>query len=203
MKISVTCQKCGLTFMRFKSHVDKGFKTSFCSNLCRSQYHGLPLAARGARAAKMRATAIDRFWQRVDKRGPGECWEWTALRQKRGYGIVSWHGKLMLAHRVALNLSDGDFDSPLHVCHSCDNPPCCNPAHLWRGTDLDNSHDAATKGRLVTQRGEASARAKLTIAAVKDIRSSTERGVDLARKYNVTKSLIGHIRKNRAWRHIP
>ena len=86
-----------------------------------------------------------RFWAKVEKRGPNECWPWRAKRQMRGgdYG----HFESKLAHRIAFELHYGIAPGNKCVCHSCDNPPCCNPAHLWLGTRKENMDDMRRKGR--------------------------------------------------------
>jgi hypothetical protein len=158
--------------------------------------------ARAAYAAKMRATVIDRFWAKVVRKGPDECWEWSAYRQRLGYGQVNWNGKAALAHRVALSLTDGLWESPLHVCHSCDNVACCNPSHLWRGTYLDNIRDMDCKRRRRPAAGELSGSAKLTEEDIAVIRTAGKRGVDLAKEYGVAKTTISAIRNYKTWRHI-
>lgn len=96
-------------------------------------------------------------WIFVDTRNPDECWEWQGTRMKtRGYGRISIRGVLYAAHRLAYEMAKGPIPADLFVCHSCDNPPCCNPAHLFLGTALDNNRDAQGKGR--SSRGERHAR---------------------------------------------
>lgn len=97
---------------------------------------------------KLTEKDIERFWSKVRKSDdPKACWEWTAGAVKAGYGIF-WGGGLMLyAHRVALHLSQGNIPSDLLSLHHCDNPGCCNPAHLYVGTTSDNAIDRHKRGR--------------------------------------------------------
>lgn len=92
----------------------------------------------------------DRFWRKVRCAGPDECWEFVAARDRHGYGI-SWHdGRVMRAARIAYALANGPIPDGLLVRHTCDNPPCVNPAHLILGTQRDNILDAKERGRLAT-----------------------------------------------------
>jgi hypothetical protein len=145
----------------------------------------------------------EQFWPRVAVGKPNECWEWLGPRHKRGYGRLNWMGKANKAHRVAMSLTDGDWNSPLHVLHHCDNPPCCNPAHLWRGTNRENYDDMASKGRRAILRGEEHGMAKLTADQVRYIRTSPKFGSELARELGVSDTLIYHIIKRRKWKHVP
>ena len=104
---------------------------------------------------------MERFWSKVDKAGPGDCWEWQGFRHRQGYGRIWLDGRRQLAHRVALALSQGvDIPGPEVKClHSCDNPPCVNPAHLRWGSDADNVRDRDARGRRDAPKGEANGRA--------------------------------------------
>jgi hypothetical protein len=82
------------------------------------------------------------------KRLPNGCWEWQGATTKRGYGHLSFASKHVLAHRLMFTLTKGEIGEGLHVCHTCDNPPCINPKHLWAGTHSENMKDAYSKGRL-------------------------------------------------------
>jgi hypothetical protein len=93
---------------------------------------------------------VDAFWSRVDVGGPDDCWNWQgSYGKKNGYGLLSLrHGVMISAHRFAYMLARGEpIPDGLCVCHRCDNRLCCNPAHLWLGTYLDNNRDKSKKGR--------------------------------------------------------
>lgn len=152
---------------------------------------------------------LHRFWKKVTAGEHDDCWEWNRRRNKLGYGNVFLEGKCRLAHRIAYLIANGPFLDALKVCHTCDNPPCCNPAHLWLGTDGANVADRDTKGRLVNghkYRGETHVNAKLTDQQVVEIRNLYESGEwfhkELAVKYGVSRATIQRIVVGERWRHL-
>lgn len=87
----------------------------------------------------------ERFMSRI--RVVGECWEWARARHPGGYGATCYNGKQTKAHRLAYLLFVGPLPDGAWVLHSCDNPPCCNPAHLYAGTATDNNRDTVRRQR--------------------------------------------------------
>jgi hypothetical protein len=94
----------------------------------------------------------DRFWRKVKKGAPDECWPWTAYLAPRGYGMMTYAHKTKRSHRWAWELTNGPIPDGVYVCHTCDNPRCCNPTHLWLGTQFDNMRDMVAKGRGASQK---------------------------------------------------
>jgi hypothetical protein len=95
----------------------------------------------------------ERFWEKVDKRGPDECWPWLDVPNAWGYGMFRIGKRKRPAHRLAYEFTHGPIPSQapdgrrMFACHKCDNPICCNPVHIFPGTDLDNNRDRHMKGR--------------------------------------------------------
>jgi hypothetical protein len=134
----------------------------------------------------------ERFWRYLTPGAPDDCWEWQGSRDARGYGRLNRggakNGTHIKAHRAAYELQHGPFDPELDVCHRCDNPPCCNPAHLFLGDARTNARDMASKGRAPAQRGHSNGREKLSAEAVRAIRQRAAAGArhtDLAAEFQL------------------
>lgn len=155
-------------------------------------------------------TVEERFWKYVDKGPhPGGCWLWTGRTAPYGYGSLRRGMKLIRAHRLSWEIHNGPVPADLCVLHRCDTPSCVNPAHLFLGTQADNMADMEAKGRTrngAPYYGEAHSQAKLTEAAVRDIRAKYATGRysqrELAAEYEVTHTVIGDIVLRRSWKHI-
>lgn len=158
---------------------------------------------------------IKRFWSRVDKKSEDACWEWEGYRNIEGYGRITINSKLHLVHRVSWIIHNGEIPDgnlpygTMFICHTCDNPSCVNPAHLFIGTNKDNMRDKNDKGRGGGRglKGEENSMHKLTECQVKEIREKYEPRVYtldmLAAEYGVTFQHIQTIITNKAWRHLP
>lgn len=138
------------------------------------------------------------FWDRVRIQDVG-CWEWTAGRQRAGYGNYRDRG----AHRVAWELTNGPIPKGLFVCHHCDNPPCVRPDHLYLGTNRENLWDARARGLLAN--GEQHWNAKLTEPMVREMVALRKTGWthrELAERYGVRRESVRDIFQGRNWRRV-
>ncbi len=148
------------------------------------------------------------LWPKIDKRGPDDCWPWLASSLPSGYGKLNLGGSSYLAHRIVYKLAKGE-PGDLHVCHSCDNPKCCNPNHLWLGTAADNQRDSGEKGRANRHSpcGEKNGQSTLTLAQVIEIKTRLKNpylGLNkvLAKEYDVSRALISNIKTGYCWSHV-
>jgi len=148
----------------------------------------------------------EKFWAGISKKGPADCWNWTkSLTVHGGYGQFTHMHKLYKAHQVSYRIHFGEIPKGKFVCHKCNNPACCNPAHLYAGTPADNWRDTIESKkacRFPIYRGEECHDAKLTEAKVRDILTSNKGGAELAKEYGVSRSAISAIRRRRTWKHV-
>ena len=141
------------------------------------------------------------FWRWVDM--SGDCWLWTRGRTTAGYGSVHVVDKRQYAHRLAYEFVKGPIPEGMSVCHSCDNPPCVNPDHLFLGSHTENIQDSAKKGRM--HPGEKHGLSKLNADQVLEIRRLCTEGFspyNVARMFGVSRSNIQHIVRRSTWKHL-
>lgn len=131
------------------------------------------------------------------------CHEWIAYCLPAGYGRTRFHGKNMLAHRLAWKLAHGPIPKGKQVCHKCDNPPCCNPEHLFLGTAKMNARDSIAKGRMAEHMANLAVitrfrrTRKLTEEQAEQIRSSDDKLAVLAERYGVSVPCVSMIRSGK------
>jgi hypothetical protein len=196
----LNCQQCGSEITRPPCLADRGNgQNRFCSRGCFDAYVASP----------------SRFWERVDLNGPvpahvphlGPCAVWLGKLSSRGYGSYSVNGRSTGAHRAAWFLAEGELPTRW-VLHACDNPRCVRRDHLFLGDQADNMLDMKLKGRAdraKKARAEANGSAKLTEAAVREIRSRRARGEllsELSAEFGVSQSRISLIASGKAWRSV-
>jgi hypothetical protein len=148
--------------------------------------------------------SVDNLLARLDQSGGEDaCWPWLKRDGTlgKGYFRVGIPGtrRTQIANRIIMAAPDG-----VEVCHTCDNPPCCNPRHLFLGSQSDNMKDAATKGRLL-RAGVHNGRTQLTEEGVRTIRARAaagERHRDIAKDYGLTRAAVSHLARGLTWRHV-
>ena len=193
------CPICGATITRkrgYKHGRDNGWAPwpDTCSRECGQRLR--------------RGDPAERFWSNVDRKGPDDCWPWKLGQDNGGYGWMGWRGELARAHRVAWALTHNDGVMPTaKVLHSCDNRPCCNPAHLRTGTQAENMADMKERGgRKGVLTGAENGRAKITAEDVQEIRSRLRNGdvqQSIANDYGLEQTTISSIKRGIIWSHLP
>lgn len=174
--------------------------------------HGYSLTRKTSRQClkcyltQMSKPSIDRLYKRLSNTSDKDaCWIWTGARRNGGYGNIRVNGKRLPASRLSWILHNGEIPDGYQVCHKCDNPPCCNPLHLFLGTPRDNVHDMISKGRQATGKAVAS-HSRLTEDQVREIRRHIASGKGLrhiGRMYGISCSSVIKIRDGITWKHLP
>lgn len=174
--------------------------TRFCVECLKER----PKTTRKSKAKKRTQTVEQRFWSKVDKLG--DCWDWQANKDYKGYGSFVFNGKQQKAHRVAWELTYGRIPDSLHCLHRCDRPSCVRPDHLFLGTNADNMADMVRKGRNKPHKGVNNNKAKLTEDQVKQIREIHFAGKatlsEIGLMFKVSGVQVGNIVRRESWKHI-
>lgn len=183
------CKWCGEEFH------SKETQSFCCSRKCGTSYSW----------SQRKRPVSERFWEKVDRGNPDECWEWIGARNSQGYGVLQVNRKPYAAHRFSYELESGHSAGTLCVLHRCDNPPCVNPDHLFLGTFSDNTRDMFEKHRAPSRAGELHGMHKLTENEVRSIRRQRATGsrvVELSEEYGVTVGTIYRIVSRKLWAHV-
>lgn len=172
-------------------------------------------AAVGARCKGIpRRSVSDRFWEKVKKDAPDACWIWDGALYKQGYGKLyvgrNERGSSIFhrAHRISWELAHGQsVPHGLSVLHSCDNPPCVNPAHLRVGTDAENAADRVDRKRNREQRGEANSNAKITENQARQIIVELQRlprrsQASIAAQFGIKQPQVSRIMRRESWGYL-
>lgn len=147
-------------------------------------------------------TPLEKRFKAKLKPMPSGCIEWTGAKVSKGYGSMKAGPTTIGTHRYAWELANGKIPKGLFVLHKCDNRACCNPEHLWIGTNADNVADMDQKGRRADTRGMNHPQRKLNEDQVISIRSDERSNPQIASEYGVTKELISQIKRRVCWKHL-
>lgn len=154
---------------------------------------------------KKGVTFYDRVQEHTVINADTGCWEFLGHRDECGYGRIHRDGKLVRVHRATFEDRNGPLPEGIEACHSCDNPPCWNPGHLYAGTHTQNMGDMIKRRRRRELRGSEKPTAKLTEQKVAEIKARLQNGEQcsvLGREYGVTECAIGFIKRGRTWSHV-
>lgn len=155
--------------------------------------------------------AIMRFWEKVDKKEEGQCWNWKGYKGRTGHGQMTIMQKQVYVHRFSWELHNGrEIPDGMYVCHKCDNGSCVNPNHLFIGTQKENVDDMVSKGRAIHPlegrvRGEKNGNSKLNLEQVNEIRKKyipykvTHKQLGL--EFGVSEITIRKILKGQLWNY--
>lgn len=146
------------------------------------------------------AAVVERFWSRVKRGAPGECWLWERSVDGFGYGRFYFAGGNARAHRFSWVLHYGEIPVGLSVLHQCDRPRCVNPAHLFLGTHEENMADMVSKRR--RPHGAAHAKTTLSESDVARIRRDSRPSRRVAAEYGVDPRTICRIRRRETWKYF-
>lgn len=163
-------------------------------------------------------SVTNRFFSFVNKNGPtpdhkpdlGACWIWGGALKPAGYGVFSFRGLSLFAHRVSWMMANGEIPSGLFIIHKCDLPCCVRPDHLMAGTQSDNISDAFRKGRmrghLKAMKGSKNGMAKIDESDIPKILSMLGAGmtqVEIAKQFGISNVSVRLIGIGATWKHVP
>lgn len=147
-------------------------------------------------------SAIKRFYAKIKK--TRFCWIWLGRKNLKGYGMFDFNNGV-LAHRFSYYLHIGEIPKGLCVCHSCDNPSCVNPRHLWIGTHSDNRENARVKNRLPSLKGSKNGNSKLIEEQVIEIKRLLKENISMtkiSKQFNISFGSVANIKIKKTWKHI-
>lgn len=202
------CETCGKEF-EWRKH-DSQPPARFCNRKCTNKDFGIkgnskrlfwPNATEDEKKERIKFLYEEKV---IRKEG---CWDWKGHFDKNGYSQVhGYNGKRYVplkAHRVSYEIHKGEIPKGKVVCHSCDNPRCTNPDHLWIGTSKENSEDEVKKGR--SSKGEDRYNARFREEDIREIRKRLNDGVTqtrIAKDYGVHLMTINFIAQGKTWKHV-
>jgi hypothetical protein len=199
-------EKFGLPFPYGKCQCGCGQDVPIATHTYTDRYliKGAPVRYKIGHGTRCTLTMREYFFSLLPIGDPDACWKWPRLNPDQRYGYFKYRYRKYYAHRVSYEIHHGPIPEGMCVCHHCDNPPCCNPAHLFLGTDQDNVSDMIAKGRNV--RGEDMHASKLTESQVLEIRYLYSIGwlqADLSAAFGVTPSSVSSVITGKSWKHLP
>lgn len=153
---------------------------------------GSPEYAGGAGKVKPTKSIEDRLLEKIFINPQTGCWEWLAAKDGKGYGKMGINGKHQQAHRLMYELKYGKIPKGMFACHTCDNKSCCNPDHIFIGTNSDNIRDAIMKNRINYGK-------KLNSQLVREIYLANGTLNQIATQYNISFQMVSLIKNRKTW----
>lgn len=148
----------------------------------------------------------ERLWSKINVGSKDECWIWKGAKTTAGYGVLRVNYKPRYTHRLMWMLHNKtNIPKKDCICHSCDNPPCCNPAHLFLGSQADNLKDARDKGKMEMARGINHHATELSEDDIRQIRYLGQTKMthkDIGERFGTTRMSVNDIIHKRTWAHI-
>jgi hypothetical protein len=194
----------GLFFMKTQCEVEGCAGDHYAKALCRRHYERLCKGGDPHTPGRYERSPEERLKAKLGPKDPVTgCIEWVGYRNNDGYGMINRSGKMIGTHCLSYELKHGPIPKGLCVCHSCDNPACCNEEHLYLDTHAGNMADRDAKER--SAKGESNGRAKLTEYDVVVIRRRLAAGEThrkIAAAFGVAQSAIDKIKTGRTWSHL-
>lgn len=198
------CETCGKNFKWYRGKTRN--EPRFCSHSCqgsgvkewRSKHK---FSWKGKTEEEKLPMMKIMFYERIEK--TESCWIWKGSKIKSGYGIISFGGKPISAHRLSWKIHHEEIGSDMIVRHLCNNPICVNPEHLAIGTHQDNSDDRVKAGN--SGKGSQNCNSSLNEEDIKKIKNLLVLGIsgaEIGRRFNVSRTTINNIKKQRTWRHV-
>ena len=147
---------------------------------------------------------IETILSRIVVEPESNCWVWQGAKRNGGYGNIKHRGKSIATHRTIWEYYNGPIPDGIHVLHKCDNPPCCNPDHLFLGTHTDNVRDMDNKGRrrTVCTYGEQHYKTSLTLKEAMAIKKDSRFQRLIAKDYRISESTVSHIKNGYTWKQL-
>lgn len=155
---------------------------------------------------KLTERNFKRFAEKFNRGGVDECWEWLAGKNRDGYGLIKWDKTMKRANRISWVIHNGNIPDGLQVLHTCDNPACVNPNHLFLGTPKVNSDDKIKKGRHINPAGENNGKSVLTQSQADEIRllytNHNLTQCEIAKRYGVHQTVISRIVRDKSYKLV-
>lgn len=156
-----------------------------------------------ARTGRPETSIRKRFIEKIVFDELTECWNWGGAAGPQGYGFIKRKdGTQLRAHRFAYELANGPIPPGMFVCHTCDNPSCVRPSHLFLGSHQDNMTDMAVKGRAARMFGDRNGSSQLGAGEVLAIREAEGAHRVIAERFGVSASNVGLIKRRQRWTHL-